>query len=46
MDGLYDQVVNGISANRNLPVEQVKAACQDVLTRGPLPSSTKTDTLV
>ena len=33
MDGLYAQVVNGISANRNIPVEQVKEALdQSIMT--------------
>jgi protease-4 len=33
MDGLYDQVVSGISANRNLPAEQVRDALdQSILT--------------
>ncbi len=33
VDGLYDQVVSGISANRNIPVEQVKAAIdQSIMT--------------
>ena len=33
VDGLYDQVISGISANRNLPPEQVKAAVdQSIMT--------------